>query len=221
MHTNDPAPTATATTAPATAGADVRRGTAPSRRWRTVDIVVAAVLAVATGLIFVVWNTIGYAWFQVMDAATPGLGGIAVGIWLLGGVLGGLIIRKPGAALFVEVVAASVSALLGSQWAIETVYSGLAQGLGAELVFALFLYRRFTLPVAMLAGMGAALGAWCLELVLSGNLEKGPEFNLIYLGTLLVSGAILAGLVGWLLTRALAATGALDRLASGRAAKRV
>ena len=185
-------------------------------RWRVVDIVVAAVLGVATGLLFVLWNTVGYAWFSVMDALTPGFGGLAVGIWLIGGVLGGLIIRKPGAALFVELLAATVSALLGSQWSIETVYSGIAQGLGAELIFLLFAYRRFGPVVAMLAGVGAAVAAWVLELFTSGNLAMSGEFLAIYLGCLIVSGAVLAGLVGWLLTRSLAATGVLDRFAAGR-----
>ena len=185
-------------------------------RWRVVDIVVAAVLGVATGLLFVLWNTVGYAWFSVMDALTPGFGGLAVGIWLIGGVLGGLIIRKPGAALFVELLAATVSALLGSQWSIETVYSGIAQGLGAELIFLLFAYRRFGPVVAMLAGVGAAVAAWVLELFTSGNLAMSGEFLAIYLGCLIVSGALLAGLVGWLITRALAATGVLDRFAAGR-----
>jgi energy-coupling factor transport system permease protein len=195
--------------------------TAPARRttsrWRVVDIVVAAVLGVATGLLFVLWNGVGYVWFSAMDALTPGFGGLAAGIWLIGGVLGGLIIRKPGAALFVELLASVVSMLLGSQWAIETVYAGVAQGLGAELIFLLFAYRRFGLPVAMLAGVGAAVAAWVLELFTSGNLAMSGEFLLLYLGCLLVSGALLAGVVGWLLTRALAATGVLDRFASGRA----
>lgn len=190
-------------------------------RWRVIDIVTAAVLGVATGLIFIVWNSVGYLWFTAMDAFTPGVGGIAVGIWLLGGVLGGLIIRKPGAALFVEVLAASVSMLLGSQWSIETVYSGIAQGLGAELIFALFFYKRFGLGVAMLAGAGAAVAAWVLELFLSANIEMGPAFLTIYLVSIVLSGAVLAGVVGWLLTRALAATGALNRFAAGRSAKRI
>ncbi|MEQ6897927.1 ECF transporter S component [Microbacterium sp. KR10-403] len=189
--------------------------------WRVVDIVVAAVLGVAIGLVFWAWNTIGYAWFEAADALTPGFGGIAVGIWLIGGVVGGLVIRKPGAALLVEVVAAVVSMLIGNVWGVSTVLEGIAQGLGAELVFLLFLYRRFTLPVAMLAGVVSALGSWIFELFYgsSPNILKTVEFNLIYLGTLVVSGALLAGLVGWLLVRALAATGALSRFAAGREAR--
>ncbi|RSZ65502.1 hypothetical protein EAH68_01725 [Corynebacterium hylobatis] len=184
--------------------------------WRVIDIIIASVLGVACGLLFWAWNSIGYAWFTAMDALTPGFGGLAVGVWLMGGVIGGLVIRKPGAALFVELLAAVVSALLGNQWGIETLYAGIAQGLGAELAFAAFAYRRFTLPVAMLAGAGAAVGAFVLELFTSANLAKSLAFNSIYLTCLLISGAVLAGVLGHWLVRALAGTGALDRFAAGR-----
>lgn len=195
------------------------RATAQPKRsltWRPIDIVIVAILGVATGFIFVVWNNIGYAWFTAMDNLTPGLGGLAVGIWLLGGVLGGLIIRKPGAAIFVEVFAASVSAALGSQWGPETLYSGLAQGLGAELIFLIFAYRKFNIVVATLSGIGAGVGAWTLELFLSPNLAKSLEFNIIYLVCVAISGAILAGILGFSLMKSLAKTGALDRFAAGR-----
>lgn len=187
-------------------------------RWRVVDIVVAAVLGVAVGLLFWGWNVVGGAWFGAADALTPGLGGIAVGIWLIGGVIGGLVIRKPGAALVVEVVAAIVSMLIGNVWGVSTVLSGLVQGLGAELIFAVFLYRRFGLGVAALAGVGAGVAAWVFELFYgsSPNILKSLEFNTIYLVCVAVSGAILAGVVGWLLVRALAKTGALSRFAAGR-----
>lgn len=191
-------------------------GPSTRHRWRTLDIVIAAVLGVVIGLLFTFWNFAGYAGFMALDALTPGFGGLATGIWLLGGVLGGLIIRKPGAALFVELLAAVVSMLLGSQWAVETVYSGIVQGLGAELVFLLARYRRFGLGMAVLAGIGAAIAAWILELFTSGNIEMSAQFLTIYLVCLIVSGAVLAGVLGWVLTRSLARTGALDRFAAGR-----
>mgnify|MGYP000851177029 FL=1 len=198
---------------------DTLTASSPNRsRWRVVDIVVAAVLGVAVGLLFWFWNGVGYGWFEVMDAATPGLGGFAVGIWLIGGVIGGLVIRKPGAALLVEVVAAAVSATIGNIWGPSTLLSGLVQGLGAELIFAVFLYRRFGIGVAALAGVGAGVAAWIFEFFFgsSPNIAKTLEFNLIYLGTIIVSGIALAGVVGWLLVRALAKTGALSRFAAGR-----
>ena len=193
--------------------------TAPSLRWRVIDIVTAAVLGVACGLIFVAWNPVGGAAFDVLGKVLPGLSGLATGIWLLGGTLGGYVIRKPGAALFVEVLAASVSMALGSQWAVETIYSGLAQGLGAEIAFALFAYRRFNASVAAAAGALSFVGAWVLELFLSGNITKGAFYNVSYLFFGLLSGIVLAGLLAWALTNALAKTGALDRFASGRGAR--
>ena len=39
--------------------------------WRVVDIVTAAVLGVACGLLFWVWNSIGYAGFKALDTLTP------------------------------------------------------------------------------------------------------------------------------------------------------
>ncbi len=187
-------------------------------RWRVVDLVTAAVLGVTTGVIFIIWNQIGYLAFTTLDVFTPGLGGLVNGIWYLGGPLGALIIRKPGAALFVEVVASVVSMAMGSQWAIETLFSGVAQGLGAELVFAAFGYRKWGPGVAALSGLGAATGAMILELFVGStpNIAYAPLRLFIYWTTSSLSGIVLAGLLAWWLTRALAQTGVLDRFASGR-----
>ena len=49
--------------------------TTVSLRWRVIDIVTAAVLGVACGLIFVAWNQVGYAGYEALKAIAPGLGG--------------------------------------------------------------------------------------------------------------------------------------------------
>ena len=54
-----------------------------------------------------------------------------------------LIVRKRGAAIFAEMTAAGVSALLGSQWGPDVLLSGFVQGAAAELVFAMTLYRSY------------------------------------------------------------------------------
>lgn len=188
-------------------------------RWRVIDIVVAAVLGVLIGLIFLLWNiAVGVPW-KAIDSAVPGAAGILNGGWLMGGVLGGIIIRKPGAALFVELVASFVEMALGGQWGIETIYSGIAQGLGAEIVFAIFVYRTWGVVSAMLAGAGSAVGLFVLSLLM-GGLAMSFAYNAIYLVSSVISGIVLGGILAWVLARALAATGALDRFAIGRSRTR-
>ncbi|WP_251452395.1 ECF transporter S component [Microbacterium sp. Marseille-Q6648] len=187
-----------------------------SLRWRVVDIVVASVIGVASGLIFLAWN-VGYLGpSALLEPLLPGLQGLLDGPWLFAGVLGALIIRKPGAAIYTETLAAVVSALVGNQWGgFLTIEAGLVQGLGAELIFLLFLYKRWSLPVAVLAGAGAALAGGINNLVL-WYAGADTTFTLVYLASTIVSGAVIAGALSWLLARGIAATGALDRFASGR-----
>nr|WP_237398010.1 ECF transporter S component [Rathayibacter rathayi] len=188
-------------------------------RWRVVDIVVASVIAVASGVVFWAWglatNVLGLA-FEFL----PGLGGLLGGGWLFAGVLGGLIIRKPGAALYTELVAAAVSALIGTQWGYTVLISGFVQGLGAEIVLALFLYRSGRPLVAMLAGAGAGL-ALAINDLLSYYAANDALFMGVYVVSSIVSGVVLAGLASWFAVRGLAASGALDRFASGREGRMV
>lgn len=185
-------------------------------RWRVVDIVVASVLGVACGFLFLAWN-VGYLVPKaLLEPLLPGIQGLLDGPWLIGGVLGGLIIRKAGAAIYVEVIAAVVSALAGAQWGgFLTIEAGLVQGLGAELVFLIFLYKAWSLPVAVLAGAGAALLGGINNMVL-WFAGADAAFTVIYLICTTLSGAVLAGLLGWVLAKGLAATGALERFSSGR-----
>lgn len=189
----------------------------PSRlRWRVVDIVTAAVIGVAFGFVFFAWNLLYAPLTAPFEALLPGLQALFYGVWFMAGVFGALIIRKPGAALFTELVAASVSALLGASWGLLTVQSGLIQGLGAELIFVLFLYRQWRLPVVVLAGavsgFAMAMNDWLLW-------YPGADLAFVatYASAAVISGAILAGVGSWLLAKALARTGVLSRFESGRA----
>ena len=127
-------------------------------RWRVVDIVVASVIGVASGLVFVAWNVASNPVTDPLKALLPGLQAIGGGFWLFAGVLTAIVVRRPGAALYGELVAATVSALIGNQWGPLTLVSGAVQGLGAELVFAAFLYANWRLGVVILAGVGAGVG---------------------------------------------------------------
>jgi energy-coupling factor transport system substrate-specific component len=191
----------------------------PLMAWRTIDLMTAALIGVSMGIVFWGWN-VTYEFISApFTAALAPLVGLLGGTWLLAGVLGGLIVRRPGAALLAEFVAAAVSALLGNQWGWTTLYSGLLQGLGVELVLLVFAYRQFGLGVAMLAGAMAA----AFETAYEWNMywtDWNTDWKLIYLGCFMLSGAVIAGIGGWLITRGLARTGAIDALPPGQEAHR-
>src|SRR3990172_3471815 len=142
-----------------TAGSTGAPGLAIDTRWRTRDILVTAVIGVAFGVAFVALNT---AWGILAPAsAVAPLGAFLIyGGWLVPAVLAPLIVRKPGAALFAELVAAGVSVLLGSPWGPDVLLSGFVQGAGAELVFAFTLYRNWSLPILVVASIASAAAAW-------------------------------------------------------------
>jgi len=183
--------------------------------WRVVDIVVASVVGVASGLLFVVWNIASNPVTDPLKAVLPGLQALGGGFWLFAGVLTALIVRKPGAALFGELLAATVSALIGNQWGVLTLLSGAVQGLGAELVFAAFLYANWRAGVAVLAGAGAGLAMAITDLTVW---YPGSDtlFVVVYTISAVVGGALIAGLLSWLAVRGLARTGALARFGAGR-----
>jgi energy-coupling factor transport system substrate-specific component len=186
-------------------------------RWRVVDIIVAAVVGVAFGVVFYGWDLIYTVPTKPLELLLPGSQALLYGVWLIPGVLGGLIVRKPGAALFTEVVAATLEALLGAQWGgFQTILQGIVQGLGAEVVFAILLYSSWRLWSAILAG--AASGAsMAINDFINSYAGASIAFKTAYGISAVISGAIIAGLLSWLLVRALARTGALSRFAAGRA----
>ena len=191
-----------------------------SYNWRVADIVVAALIAVAGGVIFWAWSQGANVISTPVNAVYPPLTGLYAGGWMIPAVLGMLIIRKPGAALFCETVAATGELIMGSQYGTTVLISGVLQGLGAELVFAALMYRKFNLPASLLAGAGAGLfcglndsfAPWGWNIAYSGG-DK-----LAYIVFCAISGAVIAGALSWIATRGLAKTGVLSSFASRKAA---
>ncbi len=184
-------------------------------RWRTIDIVIASIIAVAFGVIFWAWNIVWGA-TESAFAFFPPAQTLLYGVWLIPAVLAGLIIRKPGAALFTETVAATISALLGAKWGATVIPQGLVQGLGAELAFAALFYRSWKLPAAVLAGFLTGVSAALFDFFAWNAAYDLWDYRIPYALLTIVSSTIIAGVGSWALVRALAPTGVLDRFASGR-----
>ena len=183
-------------------------------RWRTVDIVVTAVLGVAFGVVFWAWSLLYNAVYPAFAAFPPGQA-FMYGVWLLAAVVIPLVVRKPGAALFGELIAAIVEALLGSSFGTLVILYGLLQGAAAELGFAVFRYKRFGWLQALLAAAFAGLAAVVLDFV-NYYPDWTAGWKTTYLLLVVASTVAVAGAGGMALTRALAASGALSSFASGR-----
>ena len=190
---------------PAQAGAP----TGPFGAWRTRDILLAAVIGVVFGVVFAVWNGI----YGGLDSLTKPLADSLYGMWLVPAILAPLVIRRPGAALFAEMVAAGVSPLLGSQWGPDTLLSGFAQGAAAEIVFAMTGYQRWSLPVLSVAAIAAALGAFVHDWAIYYP-DVSIDIQLLRLGLMAVSAVVFAAFGSLAIERSLRRSGVLgDRSA--------
>ena len=189
-----------------------------SYRWRPVDIAVTAVIGVASGVIFWLVDLVITAPYGLLEGVLPGLAGIFGGLWYFAGVLGILIVRKPGAALFAEVIAAVLELTLGNQWgAGGSVLAGLFQGVLTEIAFLIFAYKVWNVWSASLGGAFAAVGGLIYSFTFYyAGVDVTGGFVAINVITNLLSGALVSGALMWALFVAIAKTGALENFESGR-----
>ena len=186
--------------------------------WRTVDLVTAAIIAVALGVAFWGYDSLIYPAVSAVTTVYPPVSELQLGVWILPAVVGMLLVRKPGAALFAELIAANVELMLGNTWGITVLISGLAQAAGVEIVFALLRYKKFSFGWAALGGAFSAVFEVFYEYV-----SYVPDYSftnkLVYMLCGVISGAVISGFGGWALVRGLAKTGALTAFAAGREIK--
>lgn len=180
--------------------------------WKTRDFIVTAAIAVVLGL---VWSLGWVHVWQVARGIWPEFGFFVAGFYTAAAVLAGYIIRRPGAALLGEMIAAIIEVpltVLGP----TALILGLLQGLGVEAVFAATRYRKWNLTILLLAGAaGAALG-YVYETFAFGYIAMTPLAQLSRFGARELGGVILAGLVSKLIADALARTGVLNNFPIAR-----
>ena len=187
----------------------------PNVKWRVVDIVVAAIVAVASGVIFWAWDFIYAVPTALFDSLTPGLGGLFHFMWLFAGPLVAIIIRKPGAALITEVLASAIELLMGNSGGATVVLTGLIQGVGCELGFAVFRYRKYNLLSMALSGVFAAVCIFCYELYYLSYYLLAPTMLAAQLAVRFASAVVFSGVIAKLACDGLARTGVLRSYAVG------
>ena len=189
-------------------------GPIPATRWRTRDIVVTAIIGVAFGVVFWAW---GLAWsgLDPLFSLAPWAKDLLYAVWLVPAVLAPLIVRKPGAAVFAEMVAAGVSTLIGSVWGPDTLLSGFVQGAAAELVFAFTLYRNWSFPILAAAAVASAAGAWIHDWAIYYT-GVSLEVQLLRGLAMAISAVVITAGGSVLIVRALREAGVLEGFPAGR-----
>ncbi|RFD79664.1 ABC transporter [Gardnerella vaginalis] len=190
---------------------------AANYRWRVADIALGSALAAVFGVILCGYGLVFIPIIRTLNAAVlPGFASITHGVWYLSGTLAVLLIRKPGSAVYVNVVAALIQVLLGSPFSFTgTVISALMQGVFAEIPFLIFRLRKFNLTLSIVSGVLVAL-EYGVFLTFTKYQAKAPSYITVHMITELISGFLLSGVLVWFVYLALRATGALDNFSSGR-----
>ena len=178
--------------------------------WTLRETLVVAVLGGVFAVLYIGWVQVWLIAQAVFGAVTMD---VVMGFWFIVSIVAAAIVRKPGVAIASEMLAAAVEILLGSPAGLILLLSGAIQGAGAELVFAATRWRNYSPPVLMAAGVGAAIFSFAYTWVRFDYGALAPGLLVAMFVLRCLSGAILGGLLGHVVVRALYRTGALAGLA--------
>ncbi|MCD8840121.1 ECF transporter S component [Staphylococcus arlettae] len=167
------------------------------------EILVTVLIAVVFALIYNIWNFV----YKAVQVSGLHIEELTYGAWFMAAIVAYLIIPKAGIALLAEFAAGAGETIVMGRFDITTMIYALLQGLACEIIFAIFKYKSRTAMVAMLAGLLAAIVTLPLDFAY-GYLAEIASWNLaLYIGFRLISGIIVAGLLSYIIVKALDQTG--------------
>ncbi len=172
--------------------------------YSTRDIVIMAVIAAIAGVV----NTgTGNLWYLANTSLGPLGGALLQGAFMWAYILVMFLVRKPGAALAVGIIETAVELLLGNAAGIGTLGWGITQGLAVEAVMAFSNYQKFDFWTAVMAGAAASQFGTLWTAIFYGWDPAFASDVWLAVPINILSGAIVSGLIGYLLARAIARTG--------------
>lgn len=185
--------------------------------WRVADIALASSLAAVFGVIYWGFTMVFFSQISpVLRTILPGFGSILHGVWYLSGPLALLLIRKPGAAIYVNVLGAVFENILGNQFsAFMVIISAALQAVFSEIPFVITKYKKYNLSLSIISGVLTAIeyGIYLMFVIYQG---KNANYLTIHMICEIISGLVIAGIIPWVLFVAIRKTGALSNFASGR-----
>ncbi|MEG2017456.1 MAG: ECF transporter S component [Clostridium sp.] len=176
-----------------------------NKKLKLKEIVVIAMMSALIGVVFTVLDSL----YQPLQAVAGPLGGdIINGLYLLSALLPIYVIRKPGAALVGSLFVGVINLLLGSPYGIHIIVAATLQGVGAELIFAVYGYKKYELLQVGLAGIVASLCVTARDYFIFGFQLYGNLVPVMLI-VRVISAVVFGGVVTIALGKALKATGVL------------
>ncbi len=180
----------------------------------TAELVILAVLGIVLG----VGGTTMAILFRFLNTAGGEIGwalsATILGWFYLAGVLGGYIVRKPGAATLCEVISGVGQVLSGNPNGVIVLFTTFAQGFGADLGYLVFRYRNWSTVPVMVAGVLSVPFGYVADSIFFGIPLLGPSFFVAAV-IRMISGAVFA-VIGVAIISAVARAGVLRGTALDR-----
>lgn len=189
-------------------------------RWQLKDIIMVAIISLFFAVVY-----LGAVYLaSVLGAAlapfglSPFANEIIFGVWFMAATLAAYILQKPGVAIVAEMLAALLEVLMGNFYGPIVFVSGFLQGLGAEMGFAAFRYRRFDMASVCLASFGSCVTSFIWGFFRSGFGQLNPALLLGMFAVRAVSSLLFAGVLVKLCGDRLSRSGVLKAYPLGAAA---
>ncbi len=180
--------------------------------WQLKDVILVSLISVFFAVIC--FAVVHFVAFTVTPLLAPiGLGDMAMefvfGIFFMSAVFAPYIMRKAGVATVVGTLTGLVQVLMGSAFASTVVVSAFFQGLGAEVFFAAFGYKKFNRTTVLLAATGATIASFVLAWYRGAWNNVLPEIIAIRFFIRLTSALLISGGFSKFLADRLAKAGVL------------
>ncbi|MCQ6268108.1 ECF transporter S component [Fictibacillus sp. WQ 8-8] len=161
-----------------------------STKLTTVDIVLMAILAIVNG--------VAMTYLAMLNQLLTALGGpiltsITLGLYSISGVLAAYIIRKPGAAFFTLTLSGVVQIISGNPNGLIAITPAMTDGLGVELAFMMFRYKKWNWTSTALSGLFAVPIWFIIASFWFGYYKWGMGVLLVAFVIRCLSGVVLAG----------------------------
>lgn len=180
------------------------------RAWTMRETVTLAIIGVVFAFLYLAWVQL---WLVLQSVTGPLAMDVLMGFWFSGSMFAAYIIRKPLVAFTTAMLTVFVQILAGNPSGAILLLTGLVQGAGSEVPFALTRWKRYSTPVLMASGATTAVFSFIYTWFRFSYWELATGLVITMLVIRIISGVVLGGLLGRFLAEAVYKTGVTSGLA--------